>query len=184
MTTIHHDTRQLAPPMSPRRGNGIVQLVEFADFQCPYCRQIQPPLAELVHAGRITLVYRYFPLIQSHPNAVVSAHAAAAAERQDAFWPMHDLLFKTQPQWESLTDAQARDFFAGLAGQIDLDVGRWSRDLDSDDVTRTVEADLDVAMQLQLPGTPSMFVDGDLYRGPLSRDALFTAVERADQTFG
>src|SRR2546430_2103648 len=101
--------------------------VEFADFQCPPCAATAPELQQLVDNGSITLVYRYFPLPQ-HPLAQLAATAAAAADVQGKFWPLHDKLFETQSSWENLSAASATTYITQLASQVGLDVTRCRAD--------------------------------------------------------
>jgi len=165
----------LAPESAPREGSGPVTVVEFSDFQCPACAAVSPELQQLVDDGSITLVYRYFPLPQ-HQNAVLAARAAAAAQRQDKFWPMHDSLFTTQTSWENLSNDHAMQYFTNLATGVGLDVSTWQADINSSSVGAAVQADADAAGSLQLPGTPSIFIDGQPYNGSLSLDGLRAAV--------
>jgi protein-disulfide isomerase len=165
----------IAPASAPRIGTGPVTVVEFADYQCPACAVVSPELQTLVDEKRITLVYRMFPLPQ-HKNAELTARAAVAADLQDKFWPMHDRLFATQSAWENLSDAEARAYLTQLATQVGLDVTRWTQDLDSTAASDQVATDLDAAETLGLPGTPSLFIDGQLYNGGLSLADLRSAV--------
>jgi len=131
-----------------------------------------------VDEGSITLVYRYFPLPQ-HQNALLAARAAEAAQQQDKFWPFHDQLFSTQQAWESLSSSDASAYFANIASTLGLDVEKWKADLDTSAVRDAVQADADAASSLKLPGTPSLFINGSLYNGSLSLDAIRAAVAAA-----
>ncbi|MGZ6256608.1 MAG: thioredoxin domain-containing protein [Candidatus Limnocylindria bacterium] len=168
----------LAPAYAPRIGNGPVTVVEFADYQCPACAVVSPELQTLVTEGRITLVYRMYPLPQ-HQNAELTARAAVAANLQGKFWPMHDQIYATQSDWENLSDADARAYLTQLASSVGLDVTRWTQDLDAAAVANTVATDLDAATTLNLAGTPSLFINGRAYSGSLSLDALRSAVTAA-----
>ncbi len=168
----------LVPTSAPSEGSGPVTVVEFSDFQCPACAAVAPELQQLVDEGSITLVYRYFPLPQ-HQNADLAARAAAAAQRQDKFWPMHDSLFTTQTSWENLSNDAAVGYFTNLATSAGLDVSTWTSDLTGSSVRAAVQADSDAATTLHLPGTPSLFINGQLYTGSLSLDGLRAAVTAA-----
>jgi protein-disulfide isomerase len=168
----------LAPESAPREGSGPVTVVEFSDFQCPACAAVSPELQQLVDDGSITLVYRYFPLPQ-HQNAVLAARAAAAAQIQGKFWPMHDSLFSTQTSWENLSNDQALQYFTNLATSAGLDISTWKADVSGSAVRDAVQADYDAAGGLQLPGTPSIFINGKAYNGSLSVSALRSAVTAA-----
>jgi len=154
-------------------------VVEFSDFECPACAATAPVLQQLVDDGSITLVYRYFPLTEIHPNANLSARAAAAAQLQDRFWPFHDQLFSTQTTWGSMSNSAATAYFTQLATQLGLNVDQWKAQLDTTAVQNTVQADRNAAEALNLPGTPSLFIDGTYYTGSLSLDAIRSAVDAA-----
>ena len=166
----------LAPADSPRLGAGAVEVVEFADFQCPGCATLAPILAGMAAADEMTLVSRYFPLDSIHPNADGSARAAAAADRQDSFWPMSEALYARQAEWKDLGSAQADDFFAQLAAQIGIDVARWEEDYASAEVAAAVDADRQQSHALGLTGTPTLFIGGELYRGSLSEVEIAAAI--------
>ncbi len=168
----------LAVTGAPREGSGAVTVVEFADFECPACAAAAPELQQLVNENLITLVFRYFPLSQ-HQNADLAARAAAAANLQGKFWPMHDLLFSTQAQWQNLANPTATAYFTQLATQAGLDVQRWTSDLGTSAVAKAVQTDLNSATALQLPGTPTIFINGTVYNGSLSISALRAAVTAA-----
>ena len=171
----------LAPAGSPRLGSGAVEVVEFADFQCPGCATLAPILAGMAAADEMTLVSRYFPLDSIHPNADGSARAAAAADRQDSFWPMSEALYARQAQWKDLGAAQADAFFAQLAGEIGIDVARWQEDYASAEVAAAVDADRQQSHALGLTGTPTLFIDGELYRGSLGEEEIAAAIAAARQ---
>jgi protein-disulfide isomerase len=168
----------LAPATAPRIGRGPVTVVEFADFQCPGCGAAAPELQQLVDDGSITLAYRYFPLPQ-HPLAQLTATAAAAANLQGKFWPLHDKLFATQGDWTNLNEAAATQYITQLAAQAGLDVTRWQRDWQSSAVAATVTTDATAAAGLGLPQTPSIFINGTFYTGGLSLAELQSAVAAA-----
>ncbi len=173
------DGSTLAPAGSPRLGAGAVEVVEFADFQCPGCAVVAPILADLATSNGMTLVYRYFPLDSIHPNADASARAAAAATRQGSFWQMSAALYARQSAWKDLSAADADAFFVALAGELGLDVAAWQSDYGSAEVAAVVNADREAAVGLGLSGTPTLFVDGREYTGSLSVDAIRAAIAAA-----
>ena len=173
------DGTALAPAGSPRLGGGAVEVVEFADFQCPGCAVVAPLLADLAGSDAMTLVYRYFPLVSIHPNADASARAAAAADRQDAFWQMDAALFARQDAWKDLSATDADAFFLALAGELGLDVGAWQADFESQEVANTVNADRQAAEGMGLTSTPTLFIDGRHYTGSLSADAIRAVIAAA-----
>lgn len=169
----------LAPAGSPRLGAGAVEVVEFADFQCPGCATVAPLLASLAASDEMTLVYRYFPLDTIHPNADGSARAAAAADRQGSFWPMSEAVYARQAAWKDLARAEADAFFAQLAGELGLDVARWQADYASSEVAATVDADRQAARDLGLTSTPTLFIDGQPYGGSFSVEGIRAAIAAA-----
>lgn len=163
----------------PRLGDGPVELVVYSDFQCPACAMAAPILSGLAGDGSVSLVYRYFPLASIHPNAMAAAEAAQAAALQGAFWEFHDALFARQSAWAQLPPQGAAAAFEAIASDVGLDVTRWRTDAASTTVTAVVASDRRSAEELRLSGTPTIFVDGLRYGGPLNRDALLRAVESA-----
>jgi protein-disulfide isomerase len=170
----------LAPATSPHLGNGAVTVVEFADFQCPACSVVGPILADLGQSDAATVVYRYFPLETIHANANSSARAAAAAHLQGAFWAMSDRLYATQDRWKDLSASDADAYFLGLAQQLGLDVEEWRVAYTSSAVRDAVAVDASYARDLNLPGTPSIYIDGEIYNGDLSASAIRAAVAAAE----
>lgn len=124
-------------------------------------------LGRLVDAypDAVQLTYRHFPLISIHANAQKAAEASEAARAQDAFWPYHDLLFEHQSEWSSLPEAEAQDYFVGLAGELGLDTARFASELDGDVYADYVSASYQEAINLELSGTPSIILDGRLLPG-------------------
>jgi cyclophilin family peptidyl-prolyl cis-trans isomerase len=119
----------------------------------------------------VQVIYRHFPLNSIHPNAQKSAEAAEAAGAQGRFWAYHDLLFERQGEWSSLDQSAARDFFVGLAEELDLDVELFASELDGGVYADYVAAAEQEAMSLGLPGTPSAIINGQVIPGEgLPRD--------------
>lgn len=165
------------PPFAERHVHGDrgapVTVVEFGDFQCPYCAAAAPILRQLVDTsgGEIRLVFRHFPLFGSHPHALTAALAAEAAGAQGEFWPMHDVLFTHQAR---LTD---RDL-VGYAVQLGLDPTTVAGD-GAQPFGDAVELDYAAGAELGVHGTPTLFLDGDPYTGRVELGALRTAAARA-----
>ncbi|MDI1462735.1 DsbA family protein [Catellatospora sp. KI3] len=143
-----------------------ITLVEYGDFECPYCGAAAPVLRRLVDTsgGMVRLVYRHFPLFDSHPFALTAALAAEAAG--DRFWQMHDLLFAHQNR---LTDADL-DEYAHLigAGPVTGAAAQEHRP--------GVEADYASGVEAGVRGTPTLFADGRLYQGKVDLNALRSAL--------
>jgi protein-disulfide isomerase len=163
----------------PHSGAGPVEVVVFSDFQCPACAVAAPLLSQLAADDAISLVYRYFPLTGIHANAMAAAEAAQAAALQGHFWEFHDLLFARQTAWADLSPTDAAAAFGAIATEVGLDAARWRSDADSSAVAEVVSSDAQEAQDLQLRGTPTIFIDGEQYTGPLTLAGLSQAVAGA-----
>ncbi len=169
----------LADPVEPERDHirgpeaAPVTLVEYGDFECPYCGMAEPAVRELL-AGRgdVRYVWRHLPLSDVHPFAELAAEAAEAAAAQGAFWEMHDLLLDHQ-------DALAPKDLIGYARQIGLDVDRFTDDLRRHAGAARVAEDVDGADLSGVSGTPTFFVNGRRHYGAYDIDTLTAAVHAA-----
>ncbi len=145
---------------SPVRGSPMapVTIVEFSDFQCPYCGAAEPILRRVVreHEGRVRLVFKNYPL-PAHEHAMAAARAAEAARKQGKFWEMHDLLFDNQTHLEP-------DDIDRYAQQLHLDMDRFHTDVQSEDVQQSIEADKAEGHRVGIEGTPTMFIDGHRFK--------------------
>lgn len=150
----------IAGEMKHKKGEGPVVITEFSDFQCPGCKAIQEPLKQLLtkYEGKVTFVYRHFPLVSIHKNSMISAQAAEAASLQGKFWEMHDLLFVRQNEWGTLSDPKEK--FGEYATELKLDKTKFMSDLDATAVKEAVAIDNAAANKNALSGTPTFFVNG------------------------
>jgi protein-disulfide isomerase len=154
-------------------------MVVFSDFQCPACAVAAPLLSQLAADDTISLVYRYFPLTGIHANAIAAAEAAQAAALQGRFWEFHDLLFARQTAWADQSPTDAAAAFAAIATEVGLDTARWRSDAESSTVAEVVSSDAQQAQDLQLRGTPTIFINGEQFSGPLTIAGLSLAVADA-----
>lgn len=154
------------------RPDADIVIVEYGDFQCPYCARAYPTLAELQqrYGERLTLVYRHLPL-GMHPFAEGAAEAAEAAAAQGKFWQMHDALFEHQAQ---VSPAQ----LPLLARQLGIEDGRFDEDLAARRYRDKIRAQAEEGKALGASGTPSFFINGERYHGDSDRESLTAAVER------
>jgi Na+/H+ antiporter NhaA len=170
----------LAVPVDPDRDHirgpkkdALVTLVEYGDFECPYCGQAEPAVRELIRqSGELRFVFRHLPLTEVHPHAQLAAEASEAAAVQGAFWEMHDLLMDHQG---ALTP---RDLL-GYAGDIGLDTERFRNDLFKHTGAYRVAEDVDSADLATVSGTPTFFINGNRYYGAFDLPALTEAVHTA-----
>ena len=151
-----------------------VTVVEYGDYECPYCAAAAPVLRRLVEEseGQVRLVFRHFPLADRHPFALTAALAAEAAGAEGAFWPMHDLLFTRQ---ERLDDAALRAYADELGLTGERVVGEAAQQFGD-----KVEADFAAGLDAGVGGTPTVFVDGALFSGRMELGALRRAVSGGD----
>jgi protein-disulfide isomerase len=153
-----------APVRGPQ--NAPVTIVEFSDFQCPYCAAAAPQINALLQAypSQLKLIYKQFPL-EIHSQADLAAAASVAAQKQGKFWPMYDSLFQ-------IHDALSRPNILYVAKANGLDMNRFETDLDSTDVRETVIRDIQDGDRAGVEGTPTIFINGQRYNGPIEMSAL------------
>ena len=169
----------LAVPVDPEHDHvrgpaeAPVTLVEYADFECPYCGLAEPVVRELLAGyGDLRYVWRHLPLTDVHPHALLAAEGAEAAARQGKFWEMHDQLLDHQG---ALT---ARDLIR-YAGGLGLDIERFTRDLRNHVGEAKIAADVDSADLSGVSGTPTFFVNGRRHHGAYDISTLSDAVRAA-----
>jgi protein-disulfide isomerase len=169
-------SRVLIPPIGeqdhrigPR--DAPLQLVEFGDFECPFCGEAFPVVKQIlgIHGAELLFVFRHFPLVNQHPHALRAAEAAEAAGRQGLFWEMHDLLFENQSRLE---DDDIRRY-AGAAG---CELDRFEMDWHSEEVRERVRVDGENGVRSGVLGTPTFFVNGVLREGILSFEEITAAL--------
>ena len=162
---------------SPTRGpaDAWVTIVEFGDFQCPYCGAAEPTIRQ-VDAARPGLrwVWKNLPL-SFHDRALPTAIAAMCADAQGHFWEMHDLLYANQ-------DAQSDTDLASYAAQIGLDVPQWQACLTTAGPVNQINADLATADNARVDGTPTFFVNGLSLVGSQPLDAFLTVIDQAQSS--
>jgi protein-disulfide isomerase len=142
----------------------------MSDFQCPYCRQFAletfPQLdREYIASGKVRWVFINYPLTSIHANAAAAAQVALCAARQKAFWPMHDLLYKSQPHWASLKEAGP--YFVSLADSAGLKKESLLSCLQAPETLNAVRADAEGAARSGASSTPSFYIEGGLLEGAL-----------------
>jgi len=137
-----------------------ITIVEFADYQCPYCTRANASLKQVEekYAGKVRIVFRDFPLSQIHPNAAKAAEAGACANDQGKFWPMHDRLFANQTK---LAVADLKQH----ATELGLDATEFGTCLDSGKHAAEIKKSVEEGQRYGLSGTPSFFINGRLLVG-------------------
>ncbi|MFE3165981.1 Na+/H+ antiporter NhaA [Streptomyces sp. NPDC059224] len=152
-----------------------VTLVEYGDFECPYCGQAEAVVRELLGTDAdVRYVWRHLPLTDVHPNAQLAAEASEAAARQGRFWDMHDLLLERQ-------DALGARDLLRYAEELGLDAARFRRDLQQRRGAPRVAEDVDSADLSSVSGTPTFFINGRRHHGAYDIQTLAAAVDYARQ---
>ncbi|MFN7994068.1 MAG: thioredoxin domain-containing protein [Bryobacteraceae bacterium] len=143
-----------------------VTLVEFSDFQCPYCYLATPQLHAVLQAypTQVKLIFKQFPL-DIHSQAALAASAALAAHKQGKFWPMHDTLFTNHSNL-------SRPTILAIAAKVGLDMKRFEADLDSPEIHKAVQRDMDDGFKAGVMATPTIFIDGQHYNGAIKLETL------------
>ena len=149
-------------------------LVEYGDYECPYCGQAHPVVKEIVRqlGDELRFAFRHFPLTRVHPHAERAAEAAEAAGAQGKFWQMHDLLFDNQ-------DALEDEHLLVYARAIDLDLRRFALELENGVYTAKVRADFLSGVRSGVNGTPTFFINGQRHEGGYGLESLLGAIVTA-----
>lgn len=153
-----------------------VRVVEFSDFQCPYCKAFQPDLDKVLDAydGKILYIYKHLPLVSIHHQAESAALAASCAHEQGKFRTYADYLFRKQDEWSKRSDTQ---FFKNYAWYLRLDGRAFAKCLDEKRYQGQIEADMAEAEKYAVGGTPGIFVNGRFFAGVTSVEELRAAIE-------
>ena len=147
-------------------------LVEYGDYQCPYCGAAYPVVKRLQKTlgKKLRFVFRNFPVTQAHPYALIAAEAAEAAALQGKFWEMHDLLYENQTRL-------APDIIPAWAKKIGLDLEKLGNDIKQGVVEQQIKEDRQSGIRSGVNGTPTFYVNGTRYDGSPDYDSLLEALE-------
>jgi protein-disulfide isomerase len=167
----------LTPQVSSRdhaegRADAPLTLVEYGDYQCPYCGAVYPVVKRLQKASgkKLRFVFRNFPLTQAHPYALVAAQAAEAAALQGKFWEMHDLIYENQADLEP-------DVLPAWAERLELDLQEFGIAIRKGEITKRIKEDRMSGIQSGVNGTPCFFINGARYDGIADYEPLRAALE-------
>jgi len=141
-------------------------LVEYSDFQCPACKNFHNFLQQIEATTsskigipqKVTLVFRHFPLFQTHPSSMDATYAAEAAGKQGKFWEMADFLFNNQASWISMSNVG--QYFVEAATKLSLNTDQFTKDMASDTVKNRVQVDLTQGNKAGIDATPTFFLNG------------------------
>jgi protein-disulfide isomerase len=156
------------------RAEAAVTLVEYGDYECPYCGAAYPIIKEVQErmGERLRFVFRNFPITTSHPHAELAAEAAEAAAAQDRFWEMHDLLYENQ---QRLGEEDLRAY----ADQLGLEVEPFDQELAEHVHAERVHEDFMSGVRSGVNGTPTFYINGLRYDDSYELETLLAALERA-----
>jgi protein-disulfide isomerase len=172
---ILEDPVQISITGAPAKGaqNPKLTIVEFSDFQCPYCSVavLQADAVLKMYPNDVRLVFKQFPLDELHPQARFAAEASLAAHAQGKFWEMHDKLFANGRRL-------SRESIVALAASIGLDMKRFTADLDSGKYKKAVQDDLAEGVSIGIQGTPSFYLNGRKYNGPFDTGTLKPLIDQ------
>lgn len=176
---VSENCSDLAVPVSERdhiQGprSAPVVLVEYGDYECPYCLNAWPVVQEVRRelGDRVAFVFRHFPQSSIHPHASAAAQAAEAAAAQDKFWEMHDQLYAHQQELATLD-------LTHLALKLGLEVYRFQSSLELDSILRRIREDFAGGRRSGVEGTPGFFINGCRYDGPVDVESMVAAIESA-----
>lgn len=146
--------------------NAPITIVEFSDYQCPFCEKFFSdtlPLIQknFVETGKVKFVYRDFPIPSIHPNAIPAAVAAECADDQGMFWQYHDKLFENQKQWENLDNQNVISKFEQFSDELGLDSETFNNCLESGKYLEEVQKDLNDGVAYGVTGTPGFFIGNE-----------------------
>jgi Na+/H+ antiporter NhaA len=167
--------QDLIPAVDPDRDHlrgprhAAITVIEFGDFECPYCGQAEPAVRELLTDTTIRYVWRHLPLTDVHPRAELAAEASEASAAQGAFWPMHDLLLRHQGNL-------SRPDLIRYASELQLDTTRFGNDLDQGTYATRIAQDIESADLSGVSGTPTFFINGQRHYGAYDLATLTTAI--------
>jgi protein-disulfide isomerase len=165
------------------KADSKVMLVEYGDFQCPGCGAAYPTLKTLSekYQGQLAFVFRNFPLTTLHPNARAAAAVAEAAGLQGKYWEMHNKLYETQADWQSLQGNGRTDFFASYASGFGLNVDTFKTDLAGTNVNQKISYDQAIGKKINVNSTPSLYLNGKVIAQDVWNDQAKFDTAIADQ---
>jgi protein-disulfide isomerase len=163
---VNEKDHALGPATAP------VTLLEYGDYECPDCLNSQPIVAAVRErfGDRLRFVFRHFPISSIHPHASLAASVAEAAADQGKFWEMHETLFRHQKQFGEIDVTH-------LALRLGLEVYRFESSLGRDLGRKRIESDYQSGLRSGVTGTPTFFINGQRYQGPIDPTALTIAIE-------
>jgi len=140
-------------PIIGEKNNEVV-IIEYGDFQCPYCKELSRIFRKLSnnYEGQVSIIWKDFPLYQIHDQSLNAAKAARCAQKQDRFWEMHDLLFQNQKKLDD-------DLYVSLASGLEIDTDKFIECYNNNETLDLVQKDIEEGTNLGVQGTPHFFIN-------------------------
>ena len=177
------DTSNAGPAQGYLMGkaDAPVKILEYADFECPGCAGFatvtEPDVrTRIIEPGLASITYYDFPLTQ-HRNTLAASNAAACADEQGKFWPMHDRLFQTQDEWNGEATDRPKPFFKRYATELGVDIAKWESCYDARKYQKRISANLADGLKHGVGSTPSFIIGNKLYRGMSGFDEMKAIVD-------
>jgi protein-disulfide isomerase len=165
-----------SPTPREKNAKGVAKVVieEFSDFQCPFCARSVVTLKKILadYNGRVELVFRHFPVVESHPQALLAHMAVEAAGKQGKFWEMHDLVFENMRQ-------VSRPHLFKYAERLKLNPKAFEADLKAGSLLEKIERDYREGLDRQVRATPTFFIGGKKIEGAVPYEVFQAAIDRA-----
>ncbi|MCU0633990.1 MAG: DsbA family protein [Gemmatimonadaceae bacterium] len=166
------------------KADAPVEIIEYADFECPGCGQFaavtEPDIrAKLIETGEVRFRFMDHPLIELHQNTMAASLAAACANEQGKFWEMHDRIFMGQPDWSSYATSNPRKIFRQYVTEIGADGAAWDKCFDEQKFIPQIEANRNEGLQRGIRGTPTFIVGGRMLTGNPTYDNIKALVDSA-----
>ena len=161
-----------------RGPDGALVILEYGDYECPYSRRAYREIQRVEHEvrGNLRFAFRHFPLTDIHPHALAAARAAEAAAHQGRYWEMHDVLYRRQ---KALGDSDLREY----AQDLGLDLAQFDADFEAEAALERIRRDVSSGTASgKVMGTPTLFLDGALYRGAYDAPTLLSVLARLRET--
>jgi protein-disulfide isomerase len=154
--------------------NAPIQMLEYGDYECPYCGAAHPVVKALEEelGSRLCFAFRNFPLTNAHPHAQLAAEAAEAAGAQGKFWEMHDLIYENQ-------EALEPEDLSQYAATVGLDVPRLVKELQTGVYVPRVREDFQAGVRAGVNGTPTFFINGERFDGVPDFESLLAALKQS-----
>ena len=152
-----------------------VRLIEYGDFQCPFCGKAHPQVKNIVdeYGSKIVFIFRNYPITTLHQNAKAAAAAAEAAGLQDKYWEMHDKLYELQDEWSNLSTDKRTDYFVGYAKTIGVsDIEKFRSDMELSSISKKINFDFALGAKNKVTGTPAFFLNGKMISEEVVSDWL------------